>query len=133
MEQSLIDSFYETEFHVLQNDVIIKIGQINPALDRLLDDYNATVWAYITPWNPYCTPLSEQENMDRLLKLKRKLEDYTVLEGCAKSSDISFQPERCYLITGISREDAEALGKEFQQYAIITGKKGNPAELIILV
>src|SRR4051812_49013781 len=101
MEQSIIGSMMKTTYRVLQYDVEIKPGQKNPPLDNLLAQHDQTDWAYLTPWNPYCETLSEKENMERLGKLKKKLEAYTVLEGEAMSEDVTFKPERCFLILGI--------------------------------
>jgi hypothetical protein len=132
MEKSVIDSIKKSTFKVFQKDISIKIGEHSKELDALLATYSETVWAYMTPWNPYCETKSEDENMQRLSQLKKKINRFKVLEGEAMAEQNSWKPERSYLILGISVKDACLLGKEFGQYAIVTGEKGKPATLQVL-
>ncbi|MDB5228938.1 MAG: hypothetical protein JWN78_3131 [Bacteroidota bacterium] len=132
MEKALIWSLLNTTFRIFQNDISFKIGDVCKPLDKLLEQYNKTTWAFMTAWNPYCESLPENKNMERHLQLKKKLDGYAIFEGEAIGEDKSYPPERSFLILGIRREEACVLAEEFPQYAIVVGEKNNAAELLLL-
>lgn len=127
-----IQAFLDTNFVVFNTDISIRINQHCNALDKLLEEYQQTKWAFITAWNPYCKILSDNENAERMKQLKSKVNNYITFEGEGIGNDKNWTPERSLLILGIDKLEAINIGNEFEQYAIVFGTKNTKAELIIL-
>jgi hypothetical protein len=113
-------------------DLEIRIGQHAPSLDALLKQYNAAAWAFITAYNPGVL-LAVEQNLALLEELRPAIEGYRYFEGEGVGEDENWLPEKSFLVIGMSREEAIKLGKQFNQNAIVFGRMGEPAELLILV
>lgn len=74
--------------------------------------------------------LSPQENSKRNKQLKKDLAQYKIFEGEGRDPKGEWQPERSFLVMGITKTDAEILAKTYRQRAIVFGEKGKPAELL---
>jgi hypothetical protein len=130
MDKDLIDSYRRAEYRVDGLAEPIKIGRINPAVERLLEQERAVSWCFITAWNPFSVELSGEENRKRNKKLESDLSNYVILEGEGSDPDGDWTPERSFLVLGIPREDALSLAGKYRQAAIVFGESGKPAELL---
>ena len=126
----LIKAYTETDFKVYEPLIVIKVGQINKALDDLLTAKNYTTWAYITAWNPYSEMTRNELNEERNLQLFEDIKSYLVFEGEGVGTDPNWQAEKSFLILGIDRHSAILLGKKYRQNAIVVGVIQQPAELV---
>jgi hypothetical protein len=91
--------------------------------------FNNKPYSIITAHNPYSQKLSKEENEQRHKELEnilqeRKLEHHP---STGESPDGSWSEEG-FIIFDISLEDALAIGKRFEQHAILYGQ-GNRAAL----
>lgn len=57
---------------------------------------------------------------------------YRCFEGEGRDPQGRWKPERSALVIGISRADAEAVGRAFGQNAIVFLTRGLPPELVLL-
>lgn len=108
----------------------LRIGEPHPWLDRLLENRGLERYAYLTAANPGSAPLPAAENAARMRALSKELEGFVVLRGAAHADDGAWEPEPSFLVLGVSRDDAAALGRRFGQNAILVGERGGAPELL---
>ena len=132
IDPSLLQSYNEAKYHVFDPDMVLKIGESNPVLDKLLIENGNEDWAFITASNPRSSLLSDGVNGARFALLKEVAKSWFYFEGEGVGSDPEWKPEQSLLILGIKAPDAIEIGKSFDQNAIVVGKIYSPAELIII-
>ena len=132
IDPSLLQSYNEAKYHVFDPDMVLKIGERNESLDKLLFEYGNEDWAFITASNPRSNLLSDGVNGARFALLKEAVKFWLYFEGEGVGSDPAWKPEQSLLILGIKELDAIEIGKSFDQNAIVTGRIYSPAELIII-
>lgn len=136
----------ETEYRELENSylnanyvaaipsgrIVIRIGKTNSELDALLRRHNAENWAFVSAYNPFSRPVSENENMRQHANLidRLKRENVVFYEGSGESPTGDWEPETSLLILNIARKAAIELGKELEQNAIVAGEIEGPPELV---
>ena len=130
MSNDIITSYIQADYCVDKLETPIKIGQINSEVESLLNETETDSWCFITAWNPLSEELPWQENLERNNWLKKDLADYIILEGEGRDPKGEWQPERSFLVLGISKQDAKAFAVKHRQRAIVFGRKGKPAELL---
>jgi hypothetical protein len=140
-EQAIYEVYYG------QETIQIKIGENCPSLDYLIaqGDYpkglasrraprsltDRPTWALITAANPYSQPLSERENQRRYQRLSKHLQglELPLIPAMGKDPTGVWTPELSWLILGITRPKAIAIGQKFEQNAIVYGELNQAAEL----
>lgn len=132
INDELVQSYLTTTYKIYNPSISIKIKELSPELDVLLNKYNESRWAFITAHNPFSKVLSDSENMQRHKKLCEVVKDYTFFEGEGIGEDPKWKPELSLFILGITQENALLVGKTFEQNAIIFGEINSCAQLIIL-
>ena len=123
MTNKLFQAYNNTAYKVFEPSLCIKIGEHNPALDWLLGKCHAKEYAYLTAFNPLSEKLEHAENNQRHLQLKHDLKPYQCFEGEACGEDPAWPCDRSFLVLGISKENAMALGNRYGQNAIVYGLK----------
>ncbi|MEY4518720.1 MAG: hypothetical protein RLZZ499_1319 [Cyanobacteriota bacterium] len=132
-EQAIYEVYYD------QETIQINIGQNCPPLDSLIaqSDYaprsltDRPTWALITAANPYSQPLSARENQRRDRRLSKHLRglQLPLIPAMGKDPTGVWTPEPSWLILGITRPKAIAIGQKFEQNAIVYGELNQAAEL----
>jgi hypothetical protein len=114
-----------------QETIEIKIGKNCPSLDYLIAQGDRSTWALITAANPYSQPLSELENQQRHQRLSKHLQglQLPLIPALGKDPTGVWTPEPSWLILGIARHKAIAIGQKFEQNAIVYGELNQVAEL----
>lgn len=130
MSDDILIAYNQTEYFVDEFDKPIQIGQTNAEVEELLNQYNVDSWCFITAWNPMSVELTLQENLERNNQLKEDLSQYKIFAGEGSDPKGEWQPERSFLVLGISKNNAEGLAEKYRQRAIVFGEKGKPAELL---
>jgi hypothetical protein len=133
MTQELFEAYKSTNFNVTEPNITIKVDHVNPMLDELLLKHNAICYAYITAENPYGKSYTKEQNELRHQQLLDATSHFVVYEGEGAGEDTTWPPERSLLILNISKEEAIALGKQFEQNAIVLGNIHGAPELVICV
>ena len=105
-------------------------GSANKKLDALLERHRAKAWAFITAWNPRSIELPREQNDARQAELRQAVADYEVLPGEGIGDDPRWTPEESLMILNISRAKALSLGRQFDQLAVVVGRRGEKSELV---
>ena len=134
MDNGLLSAYENTSFNVYQPKISIRIGVINKELDNLLLTNQCETYAFVTAYNPYSALKSHEENRKLNEALFRDLiDEYQLFEGEGVGEDISWEPEKSFLVLGITLDDAKAIGVKYSQNAIVFGRIGEKPELLVLV
>lgn len=117
--------------------LVVRIGEANALLDRLLIGHHDRHWAYISAWNPGSQALSVEHNQRRQRALEAILttRHYPFYSGFGQPDpehDGHWIPEASVLILGISLEQAIKLAQRFGQWGLVHGQHGSIAELAVL-
>ena len=134
VEESLWESYRSSTYCARTEigEITIRIGAIDPLLERLLREGEIHDWAFITAYNPASAPLSATDNDARQERLEQVVRagGYRCFSGSGAGAKDDWPPERSVLILGIRRAEAVELGRRFGQNAIVCGSRGQPAELL---
>ena len=126
---------YEKAHYVVfgEPELVLRIGERNPDLDELLDAEGAATAAFITAANPRGekTGAWENEIANAALVESQTKAGFACYEGEGRDPEGSWT-ERSVLVVGISRTDAEIVGRAFEQNAIVFVTRGQPPELVVL-
>jgi hypothetical protein len=115
-------------------ELLIRIGVPNRDLDELLAAEGAASAAYITAANPRGearTPWQNEIANAALVQTQTEA-GYACFEGEGRDPQGRWTPERSVLVVGISRADAQAVGRAFEQNAILFIERGGSPELVLL-
>ena len=131
---SLQTAYEEAVYEVYNGEdtIELSVGKYCPELDRIFPAEDCPGWALITACNPYSRCLSEAENRQRHQKLLEYLSglQYTSLAAVGKDKNNVWTPEQSLLIFWLNRPQAIAIGRQFQQNAIVYGELHQPVELL---
>lgn len=108
----------------------LRVGEPAPALDALLAARGLDQWAWLTAVNPRSQPLPPAENRRRMADLLSRLQGRLWLRGEAVSDRGDWPAEPSVLVLGMSRAEAVALARSYQQNAILFGERGGLAHLV---
>lgn len=110
------------------------VGAKDPMLDRLLAAEGVATAARLTAANPgSAAELPAEVNA----AANRRLADDLVRRGlrwlgCRSAAPDGSWPEEGFLVLGIARAEAEALGRAYGQSGILWCARGQPIELVML-
>lgn len=109
----------------------IRIGTNSTEADEACRDLSAESWAYVTAWNPRSERLPAAENIELFKRLVSNLDGRSLkwFPGRGVSADDRWAEESVF-VPGLSRAEAVRLGQQFEQYAVVYGALGQPAELV---
>jgi hypothetical protein len=115
-------------------ELVLKIGEPNAGLEALLEAQNAASAAYVTAANPRGEPRDKAWNEAALDAMKKSLDQRRLRYRTGEGRDAQglWTPEPSVLVFGINRADAEALGRQLEQLAIVFVEKGGAPELVML-
>ena len=133
-EIAALQTAYEQAIYEVywQNKTIkFKIGEYCPELDDLLIQCDCYTWALITAFNPYSQCLSARENQQRHQELIKHVQglQLDLLSAEGRDENGVWTPEQSLVIMGVERVRAIAIGRRFEQNAIVYGEIEQPIEL----
>ncbi len=117
-----IQAYLETDYHVgVPSMFTLKIGSTSAELAEMQQTYDVDCSAFISACNPFSRRLNEQENADRHARLGTEIKNMGLrfIEGIGQHPDNEWPGEASYLVFGLSLDDAIALGKRFEQNALV--------------
>ena len=132
LDRTYQDAIYEVYYG--DRTIQLFIDRPNSKLDLILKKHDVTSWALITAFNPYSQCLSATENKQRhqsLIKLVQSL-NLTFFDALGKDKDGAWTPEQSIFIIGINLDRAIAIGRKFQQNAIVFGELEKRSQLVWL-
>jgi len=118
----LLNAYLETNYHVSgQPGFVLKIDQSSEQLLNAYQRLDVKSAAFITAYNPFSKQLSPTENWDRHTKLVQEMESRKLafVDGIGQHPSNNWPGEPSILVFGIDRATAEALGRQFEQNAIV--------------
>ena len=130
----LLDAYRNAEYVVFADaHVVVRVGQANPQVDALIRAEGATTAAFVTAANPRGEARSDMENgvANAALQNFVAAAGYPHFWGEGRDPRGSWA-EPSFLVIGIYRANAEALGQLFEQNAIVFCELGRAPELIVL-
>lgn len=133
IDQQLLNAYRNTIYWVEDLALKIQIGIKNSVLDTILEKQQASCWAFITAWNPRSKWLLPEENTQRHKLLITRVEQagYPYFTGKGIGLDKDWEPETSLFILNISKANAIAIGKYFDQNAIVFGSLDESPTLLI--
>jgi putative PIN family toxin of toxin-antitoxin system len=121
---------YENALYEVQGGPVLRIGERNAALERLLDVHRVTTAAFVTAANPRGRERSRAENDAAMVALKSELA-WPSLPGEGRDPAGRWGAEPSVLLLGITRAEALALGRRLEQNAIAFCERGAAPELVL--
>ena len=115
-------------------DLVIRIGEESDLLESILDEEGAESAAYLTAANPGGVLQDERANALSAAALHQVLADagYTCYLGEGRDPSGEWPAEPSVLAVGISRHEAEVIGRSYEQNAIVFIEQGKAPELVAL-
>ena len=129
-----LDAYTKADYVVFSDrQVVLRVGKKNDQLDELINAEGAKTAAFVTAANPRGDKRSEKENgvANAALQSFVQAAGYPHFWGEGRDPFGSWA-EPSFLVIGIYRANAEALGQLFEQNAIVFCEIGRAPELIIL-
>lgn len=135
MDQDIAaDAYDDTLFWVDFPDspMQLTLGSINEAFDRCIAQHGVRCWAYLTAYNPQAEtrPVSENESRHAALLKSLKAEGLEAVPGRDVSKTGAWPAERGVLVLDVAPGEAQALGRRFEQVAVIVGCIGRAPHLL---
>jgi hypothetical protein len=130
----LLEAYRNADYVVFgERNVVFRIGVPSAELDELLAAETAKTAAFITAANPGGERRSDAENgvANAALQSLISAAGYPHFWGEGRDPYGSWA-EPSFLVIGIHRDNAEALGQLFEQYAIVFCELGQAPQLIVL-
>jgi uncharacterized protein len=122
---------YENAVYAVFDGPELHIGKPNAAMDRLLEARGAATAAFVTAANPRGVQRSSAANEAAMAALRDTLR-WPHLPGEGLDPQNRWPAEPSVLVLGISRPEAEALGRHLEQNAIVFVERGGAPHLVLL-
>lgn len=122
---------YRKADYAVRGGPVLRIGEPSAELASLLARQGARTAAFVTGANPRGEPRSHAANEAAMAELRAAV-SYSTLEGEGRDPQGGWGPEPSLLVLGIPRAEAEALGRRFEQNAIVFVGQGAAPELLLL-
>ncbi|MFP2932361.1 DUF3293 domain-containing protein [Pyxidicoccus sp. 3LG] len=136
--ERLLEAYMSTRYVVRPHaatgslEQVLRVGALHPALDSALAARGHREWAFLTAWNPGSRPRGEEENRRAQEQLVSQLVagGWVVASAIGEAEDGSWS-EQSLFVPGLPRAEAERFGRAYGQVAVLVGRAGTPAELLL--
>ena len=132
--QSSIQAYLETNYHVHGvSPLTLRIGVVSQSVAALHKLHGVQSSVYVTACNPFSQAFDESANAARQAALAQELQQrsLTYIEGIGQHPTNEWR-ELSFLVLGLSREAAKALGNRHEQNAIVWCGLDAVPELVLL-
>ena len=123
IDPALIKAYRQSvyEINMLEQDLILCIGEANHPLVELMKQEQVTTAAYLTAFNPYSQQLALEKNQVAQEHLLADLDSRSLqyLSGQGRDTAGLWHPEPSVLALGITLQDAEILADRYGQNAFV--------------
>jgi sugar phosphate isomerase/epimerase len=130
-----IKAYLETDYCVFgESPFVLKAGIANEPLAKLYKRTKTNCGAFVTAVNPFSQDVGKVENTARHVELAKELNqrNLTFFDGIGKHPSGDWPAESSYFVLGLSLEAAKALGKKYDQNAVIWCGSDAVPELLLL-
>ena len=135
LDTDLIQAYRDTHFVVLEEPrFTLLVGRRSEALAALHDTHGVSASAYVTACNPFSQALTDAQNAERMGELRAVVEDagHPWVAGVGQDPLGQWPGEPSLLVLGVTRAESEALGRRFEQNAIVFAGADATPELLLL-
>jgi hypothetical protein len=135
IDPATIAAYRQTEYRVFGAlPAILRVAQRCPELALLHAAQHVQCSAFITAYNPRGALVAEAINRQQQQALAAQLSRLGLigLEGIGQHPSSGWPGEPSYLVPGLGRSEAQQLGRQFEQNAIIWAGADAIPELILL-
>lgn len=128
----LVQAYLETHYHA--GEVLLQVGQENGLLRMVHGLHGVASSLFITAWNPYSQTLAEEDNQKAQEKLRSVVRDrgWQSLEGHGQHPSNGWPAEPSLLVLGPDLEEANLLGRQFGQNAVVWSGEDAMPQLVLL-
>jgi hypothetical protein len=130
-----INAYLETDYAVFgQLPFVMRLGIFSEPLLKLYEEHNVNGAAFITACNPFSQKMSDVLNALKQAELRDDLNrrSFCFLDALGKHPSGNWPGEPGFLVLGLLFEEAEKLGKKYNQNAIVWCGIDVIPELILL-
>jgi hypothetical protein len=122
----------EIQVRYKADDFIIEIGSTHPMLDAFMEQKEVQRWALLTAENPNSEEFPFYVNKQRTGVLRKELQHrgFLMIEAVGESNLKEVPNEHCFLVIGISLQEAVDFAIRYDQDAIVTGTLKGFAEIV---
>ena len=115
-------------------DMVLTIGQRSERLAALFEDRGVSCGAFLTAYNPLGVLQSNAANSAAHAQIAGKLQalGLQTIEGSGSEEGTDWPAEKSYFALGLALAPAQALGRQFDQDAIVWVGPDAVAQLILL-
>ena len=135
LPSELVAAYEATNFEVnYETPFVLKVGTFSKDLQSMLSKLNHNTGCFITAYNPESIEKTLVENESSQEKLYSDLSalDCKIFCGFGADPDGNWEGEPSYFAIGISKENAQRLGKKYRQNAIVWCDERCIPELLLL-
>ena len=135
-DSDIIVAYQATDFQVnAEQPFTLNIGISSHPLEVLYKSSRVNSAMFITASNPFSQLLSEDENSLRNVKLIDEIKQRSLkyIGGIGQNPERKWPGEDSILVLGLGLEAAKALGKHYEQNAIVWCDADAVPQLILLV
>lgn len=133
MNVTLVEAYLKTTYKIYAGtgSYDLRVDEPNADFQNFCKEKGITHWAVITAYNPCseeCSSISNRRKNDALQRVLKSIH-LTVLEADGIPDDSNWETEKSYFSYNLSLEQAQKIGRQFQQNAIVYGKGDGIARL----
>jgi hypothetical protein len=135
IEEALLQAYLETNYHIdTAIPFILRVGSVSKPLLTLYQQQGIRCGVFVTACNPYSQLLDEEANSVRQADLKGELNRRKLIffNGTGQHPTGDWPGETSFFVLGLPFEAAKALGKKYQQNAVVWCGEDAIPELILL-
>lgn len=135
LDSELLKAYRQAEYVVFgEPPLVLRVGEANRRLDTILEAARKETAAFLTACNARGERRSDADNQAAQVRLEQALEEkpYGCYPGEGRDPEGRWPAEPSLLVVGIPRADAEALGRRFEQNALLFVERGGAPQLIVL-
>ena len=118
-----VQAYLATDYRLghTNRDIVLTIGKHSARLAALFAESVDSCGAFLTAYNPRGAEQSKAANVKAHAELAASLREMglPVIEGSGSEKGSKWPAERSYFALGIALEPAEAIGRHFDQDAIV--------------
>lgn len=118
----IIKAYLETDYCVFnESEFVLRIGIANESLAKLYKRHKTNCGVFVTAFNPFSNHVGKATNTARQNELAKELNwrNLTFFDGIGKHPSGEWAAEPSYFVLGLSLEAAKALGKKYDQNAVV--------------
>lgn len=135
IDPSTVRAYLETDYCVAATaPFVLKEGAASAPLVSLYREHRTDCCAFVTACNPYSRIVSDKENAEQQAELAQELTrlELAFFDGVGRHPAGGWPEEPGYLVLGLSRAAAKALGEKYRQNAIVWCGPDAVPELVLL-